>query len=527
MRNTTVIVLLSVFTVSVAAHAATPHRYAVVIGINDYADPAIPDLKYAENDAKAIYATLTDPDIGRFPKGNVTMLLGSQATPSNIKAALWKLRGVGKNDVVIFYSGHGAKEGNEAFWVTQNAQISALPATALSNTDIRKYLKIIPSQKLVTFLDCCYAASTVKKSLSDPTKLFGEFAGKGRVTIAGSADNQEAMEMPAAKSGVFTHFLVQALDGKADANEDGVVTFEEVWRYLGNHVRKASVAQGGLHEPVIITESGVTPQFLLTFNPTAKAANDKALITLRKLFAADKITGEQYDTGRAALTSPAIGLEAQARREVFADLAAGKLDPKYLAYVLSERIKSARRASAVPPSTSGKPTLAVVPFDVLGSVRVKDAGKILAERLLPMFSEKYQLIDQSQLARFLEQDDLTIAGLVEHLNRPRSKGLSKAVRMRAVRYLVVGTISGLPDGSLSVTARLSDWQSGSVVRIAQVRADSWQALEACTASLASKLLGDEQSPPLESFTDKEYQRVLGQAQQIVDELRKDVEDLGQ
>ena len=36
-----------------AAMAASPQRHAVLIGINDYADPAIPALKYAESDAKA------------------------------------------------------------------------------------------------------------------------------------------------------------------------------------------------------------------------------------------------------------------------------------------------------------------------------------------------------------------------------------------------------------------------------------------------------------------------------------------
>ena len=62
-----------------------------------------------------------------------------------------------------------------------------------------------PPQRLVVLLDCCYAASTVKKSLADPAKLFDDFAGKGRVTIAGSADNQEALEYEGKKSGVFTY----------------------------------------------------------------------------------------------------------------------------------------------------------------------------------------------------------------------------------------------------------------------------------------------------------------------------------
>ena len=471
----------------------SPERHAVVIGINDYADARIPDLKYAESDAKAVHKTLTDPNVGKFPKKNVKLLLGKAATPSAIKAALYKLRGLSKNDlVVIFYSGHGAKEGEEAFWVTQNADSKALPATALSNTDIRKYRAAIPSQKLVTFLDCCYAASTVKKSLDDPSKLFGDFAGKGRVTIAGSADSQEALEYEDKKAGVFTHFLVAGLRGGADTNDDGAVTFVELWTYLGDHVRKASVKQGGLHEPVIISEQGVTPQFLLTYNPAAKAANDKALTALRKLFAADRITGAQYDEGRTVLTEPAIDAVTTARREVYASLVAGRLDAKYLGGVLKDAITKAQPTPTPSLPTDAKPNLAVVPFEILGNVRVKDAGAILAERLLPHFSERYQLIDQMQLRRFLDQDDLTVAGLAELVSgTPSTKSISKAVRLRAVRTLVVGTISGSPSGRLSVTARLSDWQTGKVdsSRIGQIGADTWDDLIRRLPLLAAKLTG--------------------------------------
>ncbi|MCD6364833.1 MAG: hypothetical protein J7M14_03070, partial [Planctomycetes bacterium] len=442
-----------------------------------------------------------------------------------------KLRGVDKSDlVVIFYSGHGAKEGDEAFWVTQNADRKALPASSLTNSDIRTYLAKIPSQRLVMLLDCCYAASTVKKSLADPSKLFGDFAGKGRVTIAGSADNQEALEYPDKKAGVFTYFLVGGLRGRADSNADGVVTFEELWGYLGRNVRKASVKQGGLHEPVLISEGGVTPQFLLTFNPAVQAAAKGAVGALRKLFAADRITGAQFDMGRKALSAPAIEPAAQVRRKVFADLAAGRLPPEYLGDILARRLRELRPSP--PPRAAGvKPTLAVVPFETLGTIGVRDAGKMLAERLLPMFSGEYQLVDQARLKQFLAQDDLTLAGLSGiAAGAPGRKGLSKAVRLRAVRYLVVGSISGSPDGSLSVTARLSDWQTGSIAagRIAQVGAADWSELCSRLPLLAGRLTGATVSVTPRrkpTIVEKEYQQVMKAAQAILSELENEVEGL--
>jgi len=47
-------------------------RYALVIGINDYADAKIPDLTLCEKDAKAIYDVLTSSQTGGIDKANTT-----------------------------------------------------------------------------------------------------------------------------------------------------------------------------------------------------------------------------------------------------------------------------------------------------------------------------------------------------------------------------------------------------------------------------------------------------------------------
>ena len=518
-RMRSVILGVCVLAMAQSVVAAPLQRYAVIVGINDYADAAIPDLKYAESDARAVYNTLTDPTVGRFDKANVTLLLGKAATPSAIKAALSKLRAVDKGDlVVVFYSGHGAKEGDEAFWVTQNADRKALAATSLTNSEIRKWLARIPSQRLVVLLDCCYAASTVKKSLADRTKLFGEFAGKGRVTIAGSAENQEALEYEKAKAGIFTHFLVQGLRGKADSNADGVVTFDEIWTFVGSNVREASVRQGGLHEPVIITESGVTPQFPLTLNPAAQVEAGKAIAALQKLFIEGKITASQFEMGRKALSEPAIGPTDRAVRHIFVDLATGQLLPKYLQGALDKATKKTRVPVSDPDTPPGKPTLAIVPFDALGTVRLKDAGRILAERLMPMFADRYQIIDQAKLKDFLDQDDLTTAGLTKLVRTGSTKALSKAVKMREVKYLVTGTITRLPDGSLSVTACLDEWQNGSVMRTAQIGATNWSELLQRAPGLGIALGGAASTQ-----AEREYQRLTAEAASIIEELEKEVE----
>jgi uncharacterized caspase-like protein len=49
-----------------------------------------------------------------------------------------------------------------------------------------------------------------------------------------SAENDEL------KHGVFTYYLVEGLKGMADADEDGLITVEEVYRYVSDKVPQAT-----------------------------------------------------------------------------------------------------------------------------------------------------------------------------------------------------------------------------------------------------------------------------------------------
>jgi formylglycine-generating enzyme required for sulfatase activity len=73
----------------------------------------------------------------------------------------------------------------------------------------------------------------------------------------------------------------------------------------------------------------------------------------------------------------------------------------------------------------------------------------------------------------------------------QAKSLSKAVRLRRVSYLVVGSVSGSPSGSLSITARICDWQTGSARanRYAQIGGENWKDLLDRLPLLSGRLTG--------------------------------------
>ena len=54
--------------------------YAVVIGISDYQDPAIPDLRFADKDAEAFANFLRSPAGGSLDADHLQVLTNSQTT---------------------------------------------------------------------------------------------------------------------------------------------------------------------------------------------------------------------------------------------------------------------------------------------------------------------------------------------------------------------------------------------------------------------------------------------------------------
>lgn len=245
--------------------------YAVIIGIGDYQDERIPDLQFTVNDAQGLYNILTDPEFGGVPKEHIRLLLNEDATDRAIKGAIggWLSRQATKDDtVIIYYSGHGAPEGRETYWVTYNANIDDLYTTALNNNDISEMLARIQSERVINFLDSCYSAATVNRrdrTRSLQTEIpWEKFSGKGRVTISASDGKQLSLELDEYGHGVFTYYLLEGLKGNADTNQDGIVEVDEIWNYVKYQVTDTARKAGNPQTPVL--QGQLTAGIPLTFN---------------------------------------------------------------------------------------------------------------------------------------------------------------------------------------------------------------------------------------------------------------------
>ncbi|MDM8540465.1 caspase family protein [Desulfococcaceae bacterium HSG9] len=303
--------------------------YAVIIGIGAYKDTLL-NLQFTVNDAQGMYDVLTDPNYGRVPKDHIKLLLDENATDRTIKGAIgkWLSQQAREDDtVIIYYSGHGAPEGQAMYWLTHNADINDLYTTALNNDEIADMLSRIRAKRVITFLDSCYSAATVRRK--DRTRAvvteipWEKFSGEGRVTISASDGKQLSLELDKYKHGVFTYYLLEGLKGQADTNQDGVIDVDEIWNYVKRQVTETAAKAGNTQTPVF--QGSVTAGIPLTFNMAM--LQDKQHLkrqqqeAVQKLYEQGLINAESFE---CALNI----LDSDTPNRYLDDLLSGKITPE-------------------------------------------------------------------------------------------------------------------------------------------------------------------------------------------------------
>lgn len=223
-----------------AGEGPAPRLHVLTVGINKYSDPKL-TLGYSVPDAKSIAEQLQRAGKGVFSSVEVKSLYDSQATRTNIMAALKALKGVHGNDVVVVYlAGHGLVVGEDWVFLPHEAkfqkQISAYRKGAVTAREIQDTLIEAEAQRVLVLIDSCQSGATVEafaEMQNFQRRYIRSFSRVAGVTvIAASRRDQEAIELPSLGHGLFTYVVLEGLEGKADtAPRDGSVTAHEIVQY--------------------------------------------------------------------------------------------------------------------------------------------------------------------------------------------------------------------------------------------------------------------------------------------------------
>jgi uncharacterized caspase-like protein len=214
--------------------------HALIIGIDTYTK--WPRLQHAVRDARAMEALLVTR-FGFRPE-NVTSLLDAQATRANILRVLNdKLTDAGnvKRDdrVMVFFAGHGstrklASGRDVGYIIPVDASLNDVATSGISMPQLQEVAEALSAKHVLFLVDACYSGlgltrggrATPRNFLSDNARRIGR-----QMITAGGADQEVADDGPGGHS-VFTWTVLQALGGKADLNDDGVITGTELAAYV-------------------------------------------------------------------------------------------------------------------------------------------------------------------------------------------------------------------------------------------------------------------------------------------------------
>ena len=166
----------------------------------------------------------------------------------------------GETDVFVFYSGHGMPDVGEdgsadLYLFPYDGRKDMLKERGYSLNRLYSNLANLNARSVTVILDACFSGSS-RQSVAFATVPISNEKGiviRNRdVTVrpweslpnfrvlTSSNGEQTSLGFDQSQSGLFTYYLATGMQGDADTNEDGSITFQELFDYVSRNVTKTA-----------------------------------------------------------------------------------------------------------------------------------------------------------------------------------------------------------------------------------------------------------------------------------------------
>jgi hypothetical protein len=240
----------------------TGDRIAIVAGIGSYGNELAP-LQYTMADAVELSSEL------RRQGYTVFTMLNKQATAENIRQRLKALGGNKPGMLVFAFAGHGfqGKAGGN-YLATYGTTVEALEEEGLPVAEVQTLMKETGAKQSVLLLDACRNLPGTRAVTSAPT--FRDFSNsEGVRLLLSTRPGGFSYEDPTLEHGIFTHFVIEGLRGKAANTADGKITFEDLANYVEKNVFGYAASKDIVQKPFRSGEA--SGDFLLATAAVLKA----------------------------------------------------------------------------------------------------------------------------------------------------------------------------------------------------------------------------------------------------------------
>lgn len=234
------------------------NKYAILVGVNDYKDDRIDDLRYSTSDAISIAELLTN-DLGYDPK-NVIVLLDENATRKNIVDTMsYFIRdeSISKNSQLLFYyAGHGSTVKNardmsslSGFLLTHDSVYGSEYSTSINMDEIRLLAEKSQPKHMLYLIDVCYGGLAKSRSMSNAF-IQNVWDMNSREIITAGTGDETVIESEEWGHSVFTKVFLDAFkNGLGDSNDDNIISTAELYGYIQQRVPYYAKNKGGKQTP--------------------------------------------------------------------------------------------------------------------------------------------------------------------------------------------------------------------------------------------------------------------------------------
>lgn len=237
-------------TVFVTCNAPAKRRlFVATVGVSDYKDSTM-NLKYADDDARAIEAAFKQSGTLYDEVVTVGMLTDATATKANVLALNAKLKETTADDtVVLFFAGHGVldRTSKDFYFATHDMDFNAPSKLGLSMEALIGLFNGVSARQRIMFLDACHSGELDDTQAIDLlSKPVGEgvrssSVRKPRVAIGLNNSFQYMQQMFSdLNRGVGAHIIAAAAGLEYAYEKDGQGTFTKAVLEALNNPRTAT-----------------------------------------------------------------------------------------------------------------------------------------------------------------------------------------------------------------------------------------------------------------------------------------------
>jgi hypothetical protein len=220
-------------------------QVAVVVGIDQYA--SWPTLTGATSDARRMAEYLRSSGFDQ-----VIEIYDGEATRQRLLQVLGNELGEHVDPdslALIYFAGHGQTEtlpgGSKRGYLIPVDADDDVFASGISMETVRDLSNRMTAKHVLYAIDACYSGLALTRGIAIPQKTSGYLSKVTQMRavqiLAAGSEGEQAVEVGG--QGLFTTYLLRALQGEADLDGDGAVTAREIANYVRPQVTVASDAR--------------------------------------------------------------------------------------------------------------------------------------------------------------------------------------------------------------------------------------------------------------------------------------------